>query len=188
MNLRDTILSVRSKADCQHVVDWIGDSPARFRQVLLFMTGPDALLAQRASWPLSWAVLSHPGLARPHIGALLQLLQRPGLHNALWRNALRIFQQTEIPARWQGQVMTVCFDALLRPAEKPAVKAFAMGTLENLARKHPDILPELQLIIGERWDTETPAFRARGRHLLKSLSPITAGHCAPPARKKSLRN
>lgn len=170
MNLRDRILSLHSKTGCQHVVDWIGDSPARFRQMLRFMTGPDALLAQRASWPLSWATLSHPGLARPHIGTFLQLLQRPGLHNALWRNSLRIFQQTEIPPRWQGQVMTVCFDALLRPAEKPAVKAFALSTLENLARKHPDILPELRIIIEERWDTETPAFRSRARRLLKNFS------------------
>jgi hypothetical protein len=79
------------------------------------------------------------------------------------RNILRLLQKVEIPQRWRGEVMNSCFEYISDPNAAIAVKAFSLSVLENLSAIYPEILPELKLIIQERWDNETAAFRSRRR-------------------------
>ena len=66
--------------------------------------------------------------------------------------------------------MNACFKRIEDPKAKAAEKAFALTVLEHLSELYPDIRSELLLIINERWDQETPAFRSRGARIRKRLS------------------
>jgi hypothetical protein len=65
--------------------------------------------------------------------------------------------------------MNLCFDYIISPKEKPAVKAFSLTVLQNLSRQYPEIKNELRTIIETQWDNESPAFRSRARKILKEL-------------------
>jgi hypothetical protein len=54
--------------------------------------------------------------------------------------------------------------------EATAIKAFSITVLQRLARLYPEIINEIKLVIEERWDYETPAFKVRARKLLKEFS------------------
>jgi len=56
------------------------------------------------------------------------------------------------------------------PSRPVVIKAFSLTTLYNLSKFYPEIKNELKLIIQERWDHETAAFKSRGRHILKQLN------------------
>jgi len=45
-----------------------------------------------------------------------------------------------------------------------------MTLLQKLAKLYPGIINEIKLIIEERWDHETPAFKTRAKKLLKEFS------------------
>jgi len=66
--------------------------------------------------------------------------------------------------------MDVCFRYFSSPGEAVAIKAFSITVLQKLAKLYPEIINEIKLIIEERWDYETPAFKARSKKLLKELS------------------
>ena len=86
------------------------------------------------------------------------------------RNTVRLLQEIDIPKKYHGEVMNLCFDYIISPVEKPAVKASSLTILANLSKEYPDIKQELKTIIEDRWNVETAAFRARGKKILKSLS------------------
>jgi hypothetical protein len=119
---------------------------------------------------VSWAAKNNPSMIEPYIGVLVKKLQEPGVHPAVVRNAVRVLEDIELPEQYHGEVMNSCFAFIENPATPAAIKAFSLTVLFNLSRQYPEIKPELQLIIEERWDTETAAFRSRGKKILKKIS------------------
>lgn len=170
MNLKEAIRLEHSKINCRRITHWIGERQDRFDQLFLIFLGDDFCDSQRASWPLSETVIAHPSLIRKHLKTLVRNLDRPGQHEAVKRNTVRIFQFINIPSALQGKVMDLCFNYLTSPIEKPAVKASALTVIYNLSQKHPDIRNELLAIIDQLWDQESKAFRSRASAIRKSLS------------------
>jgi hypothetical protein len=167
MDLLAALAKEHSKRQCDRIVKYIGDDAKRFAVLMnLFFKG-EYRITQRAAWPMSNCVRAHPELIKPYFKLLLDNLARKDLHVAIARNTLRLLQDVTIPRKFQGRVMNACFDFIQAPETSIAVKAFSLTVLEHLAKDYPDILPELRLIIEEQWDQATPAFRSRGRKILR---------------------
>lgn len=172
MNLLQEIRKEHSKKQCQLIVDWIGDDPKRFAQLFnLFLNGEE-LIKQRAAWPLSNCVQKNPVLINAHINELIKNLENKSHHNAIKRNTIRLLQYCEIPVKYQGIVIDVCFRYINSPTEPPAVKAFSLTVLEKLAQQYPDIFIELKWVIESRWSVETAAFKARAKKILKKYDAL----------------
>ena len=169
MNLKDKILSAHNKSTCDEIVKWIGNNQKRFDELITLFFGNDKLISQRSGWPLSFAAIANPSFINKHLGKLVANLKKENLHDAVKRNTIRLLQETEIPPKFQGDVMNICFDFLISPTEKPAIKAFSLTVLENLSKIYPEIKQELKTIIKDRWDYETAAFRSRARKILKRI-------------------
>jgi hypothetical protein len=169
MDLLKLLRAEHSKRQTDRIVAYIGDDKERFATLIqLFFTG-EYRITQRAAWPLSYCVRRHPGLIGPYYRQLLDNLGRKDIHVAVIRNTVRLLQDVNIPKRWHGRVMSICFD-FVADAETPiAVKAFALTILANLSGDYPEIRGELKLIIEAQWEHATPAFRSRARRILKEL-------------------
>jgi hypothetical protein len=70
--------------------------------------------------------------------------------------------------------MTICFDLLMKPAEKIATKAFALTVLANQARKYPEIKNEILLCIAAQLPDASPGFRARANKVTRQLEKVPA--------------
>jgi hypothetical protein len=169
MRLRETILAEHSKANCTRITKWIGSNQQRFDELFDLFLNDEYHVVQRAAWPLSNSVIGHPQLVQKHFGRLLKNLKKPGLHDAVKRNTVRLLQAIAIPKKYQGEVMNICFDYILSPSEKPAVKAFSLTVLQHLSHQYPEIKQELKTIIEDRRDLESTAFKSRAKKILKEL-------------------
>jgi hypothetical protein len=160
------LVKEHSKAQCDRIVAYVGDDAARFAELMrLFLSG-EYRITQRAAWPLSYCVRQYPALINPYFKSILDHLGKKGLHGAVVRNTVRLLQDVEIPKRYQGRVMSICFDFIQAPETAIAVKAFSLTVLHRLSRDYPEILPELKLIIEEQWDQAPPAFRSRAKKIM----------------------
>lgn len=170
MKLRETILKEHSKANCSRIVKWVGKDQKRFDELFDLFLNDEYRVVQRAAWPVSYCAKAHPGFIKKHFGKLLKNLNKKGIHDAVKRNSVRLLEHVEIPEKFHGQVMDICFRYISSPAEAVAIKAFSITVLQNLARQYPEILNEIKLVIEERWDHETVAFKKRARKLFKEFS------------------
>ncbi|HEX7903159.1 MAG TPA: hypothetical protein VF487_04700 [Chitinophagaceae bacterium] len=169
MDLRKTILAVHSKAQSDKIVKWIGSDQQRFDELFNLFITDEYRVVQRAAWPLSYAAEAHPSFITKHFSGLVKNLGKPGLHDAVKRNTLRILQDIPIPKKFHGEVMNFCFAYITNPKEKPAVKAFSLTVLQNLSRQYPEIKNELKVIIESQWENESAAFRSRAKKILHHL-------------------
>ncbi len=169
MNLKEKILSEHTKTNREEIVNWIGSNQTRFDELVKLFLGNDKLITQRSGWPLSFAGIAHPEFIPKHLGKLVTNLKQKDLHDAVKRNTIRLLQEISIPEKYQGDVMNICFDFIISPTEKPAIKAFSLTVLENLSKEYPEIKQELKTVIEDRWDYETAAFHSRAKKILKNL-------------------
>jgi hypothetical protein len=166
-NLREEILKEHSKKQCTRIVEWIGNDEDRFEQLLHLFLTDEYRVTQRGAWPLSYAVVANPSFLKNSMERLLNNLKKPGLHDAIKRNTLRIIDHVAFPKKYEGRIMNFCFGYLESPSEAVAVKALSLSILGKLASRYPEIIPELRLMIEEQVPHQKPAFLSQARRLLK---------------------
>jgi hypothetical protein len=169
MDIRQALLKEHSKAQCRKIVDYIGSDKKRFKQLMDAFFAGEYRMTQRAAWPLSHCVSNHPQLITPYLARLLDTLENPGVHNAVVRNIIRLLQDIKVPKAFHGRIMTSCFNFISSETIPAAIKAFSLTVLNNLAEDYPEIRPELKLIIEERWDNESAAFRSRAKKIINQF-------------------
>jgi hypothetical protein len=169
MNLLKSILKEHSNSMADQIVDYIGNSPVRFRELVnLFLAGPYRV-TQRAAWPMSNCVRTHPELINPHLKKILDYLKKPNIHDAVKRNTVRLLQDIKIPKSLQGKVADVCFGYLRNPKEPIAIRVFSMTVLGNIAKENPALKNEIIPIIEDQLPFGSAGFRSRGTKVLKEL-------------------
>ncbi len=169
MNLIKLILSAHSKAMKDKVVKYVGRNPVRFKELVsIFLTGPYRV-TQRAAWPLSYCVQKHPALIKPHLKTVLNYLGKPGIHDSVKRNTIRLLQGIDIPKSLQGKAANICFEYLSNPKEPIAVRVFSMTVLANMAKENPELKNEIIPIIEDQLPYGSAGFRSRGMKVLKAL-------------------
>lgn len=169
MNLKEEILKEHSKARCTKVVNWVGGSQQRFDKLFALFLADEYRVTQRAAWPVSYCVIAHPVFINKHWKKLISNLKKPNLHDAVKRNSIRLLQHIEIPEKYQGDLMDICFKYLGSPTETLAVKVFSMTVLANLAKIYPEIKPELKLLIEDQLPDQSAGFKSRGKKILNAL-------------------
>lgn len=169
MTLREQILKEHSRSNCDKIVRWIGGNQQRFDELFQLFLNDEYRVVQRAAWPVSNTVSEHPALIQKHFGKLLKNLQKPGIHDAVKRNSVRLLQEVDIPKKYQGAVMDICFNYIASPTEAVAIKAFSLTVVQQLSAQYPEIIPEIKLLIEENYERETAAFKARAKMVLKKL-------------------
>jgi hypothetical protein len=166
MNLKEALLKEHSKNQCDKIVKYIGSSKERFAELMKLFFESEYRVTQRAAWPMSYCVRNHPELIKPYFKKLIDNLIKKGVHDAVIRNSVRLLQDVEIPEKHHGKLMDICFGFIQSNETPVAIKAFSLTILEKLSKQYPDIISELKLIIEERWEHETAAFRSRAKKIM----------------------
>jgi len=172
VKLRQEILREHSKAQCAKIVKWVGSNQQRFDELFSLFLTDEYRVAQRAAWPVSYCVMAYPSLINKHWKQFIKNLKKPGLHDSVKRNSVRLMQDIIIPGKYQGEVMDICFRYLGSPSEPLAVKVFSMSVLANLAKAYPEIKGELKLVIEDQLPHQTAGFKSRAKKVLKQLSQL----------------
>lgn len=159
-----------NKESIQAAAAYAVSSKTRFSQLITCFLGNEYRLVQRASGALSVAALLQPELLTPYLPEIVTRLQQKNVPDAVTRNCVRILQDIDLPEALHGAVMNTCFELVTTPQTAAAIKAFSLTILYNLSHHYPEIKPELQLVIEEQWETETAAFRSRGKKILEKLT------------------
>ncbi len=168
MDLRQALLEEHSKNQVAMIVTWIGSDTTRIARLIHIFMHDEYRVVQRAAWVVSSVAAQYPHLVVPHMPALVKRLQDKGIHDAVKRNVLRLFQFTELPEAIHGALMNCCFDALTDAKEALAIRAFAMTVLARLTAWYPELNNELVLILEDALQQQqSPSFKSRAKKILQ---------------------
>ncbi len=168
MDVRAALLRGQSKALTDKIVAYTGNNQSRFNDLIAMLLDDNPRLVQRVAWPLSYCVRNHPKLLNPHFSSVLKIARKSGVHDGVKRNIMRLLQFVDIPKRFQGKAVAVCFE-LMDTHEPIAVRVFAMTVLANIAKQQPGLKNELTVIIEDQLPYGSAGFVSRGRKILREL-------------------
>jgi hypothetical protein len=166
MDLRTQLLQAHSKENCDLIVAYIGNNQNRFDDLFELFMGNEKRIVQMSSWPLSYCVEAYPFLIDKKLAALIKNLEKPNQHEAVKRHTTRILQCIEIPKKYHGVVMNICFNYIQDITEKPATKVFSLTVIEKLAKLYPEIKSELYLILESQMQYASVGFKNRAKKLM----------------------
>jgi hypothetical protein len=169
MKLREEILREHSKTQCEKIVRWVGDDKDRFAELMQLMLTDEYRVAQRAAYPISYCVQKFPALIKPWFARMIKKMGDRAAHDAVRRNALRIFEQVDIPEKFCGQLYEISNTYLHDLKEPIAVRAFSITTMYNIAKKYPDLLAEVKHHAESLLHCGIPALESRSRNMLKEI-------------------
>lgn len=158
--LTEMLHAERSKEHIGRIGQWVAQSPERVAALIALFTGQPPRLAELAAWVVGDLGVQQPELFAPWVPRLIAFIEQPGLHNSLYRNALRVLQSLDIPPDLQGQCADVCFRLFDSPQEAIAVRVFAGYTLINICKAEPDLWPELLIRAEEYAVHGSPGMKA----------------------------
>lgn len=75
---------------------------------------------------MSYCAIAHPELMKDNFEKLIRNLEKPGIHNSIKCNTVRLLQQINIPLKYEGPVINLCFQHVESPKEAVAIKAFSL--------------------------------------------------------------
>lgn len=174
MDLKKHVLKENSRANWIQVVDYVGDNPNRFRELMDIFTSTDYRMVQRVSQAIGIIGERQPHLITPYFPTFIELLNNDPI-DAVKRNIMRIFQYIDIPENYEGEVFDLGL-SYLKSIETPiAVKAFAMTSLRKICQKYPELTNEVILLIEILVKEKVSAgIISRGSKELKLLNKIAS--------------
>jgi len=141
----------------------------------------DQKISYRAAWVLEFMCCADLEHLLPHLELFsaevhrvkFDSAKRPmakiceALATAYYKNPQHPVRSRLKPGHRERLIET-CFDWMISD-EKVAVKAYAMNALYLFGTEYDWIHPELRMILEKDFATQSPAFKARARHILKRL-------------------
>jgi hypothetical protein len=172
MDLRQEILKEHSKRQALKIERWVNGDQKKFDELVkLFLKG-EYRVTQRAGWPMSSIAIKYPELIHKHLKNLLLNAQRPGLHNAVLRNTVRLLQFVDIPPPLHGLAAETCFQLFKDKKQPIAIRVFSMTVLGNLCKEYPEMISELKLCIEEQLPYASAGFLARAKKVIREIDKV----------------
>jgi len=172
MNLREELLREHSKAQTDRVIKYVGEDKARMKELMQLFAGNENLVTQRAAWAMSYIGINHPALIKPYHKQMLKQMKIPGVHDAIKRNVLRVWQEVMPPEELWGETYEVCFGLMRSIDEAIAIKAFSMTVMYNIAVRYPELKEELIATIEDLIPYGSPGVANRGKKIVKLLEKL----------------
>ena len=172
MTFKERLEKEHCKTTTSAIVNEICNHPEKMADFMqTFIAGP-LRITQRSAWPLGFIAQKNPALLTNYYPILISELHKTNNHDAITRNILRSFQFTDVPKKYQGKILTRCFEFLHDNNQPIAIHAFSMTVIFNLSKTYPDIIPELKASIEELLPNGSAGIKSRGNKILKSINKL----------------
>ncbi len=169
MSIRQQLQKEFSKMNSVKVALIVGANEELFAELMDCLQEDDPEIARRAAWAISFCFEKHSFLFDKYVSVFVDIMNNTSCHVAVKRAATQALQFMEIPEELEGIAYDYGMFILNNPDEGVAVKAYTLQILQNIVLKYPELKQELVQLVEDKMPFETPAFKSRGKKLLKHL-------------------
>lgn len=159
------------------VAQFVLNHPPLFEELIHICFDHDTEKSYKACWVLEQVVFHKIEWLQPHLDFLCQHLKQLQ-HDSAIRPMAKVVQLVvenhfqkntlQLSTHQLEQITECCFDWLISNT-KVASKCYSMRTLFVLGKSNDWIYPELQIIIEKEYSTQSAAFKAVSKELLKKI-------------------
>lgn len=169
MDLTATLLFEHSRQQSLKLVEWVGDNPKRFDELMQLYFSNQKKISQRTAMAISYIFEQKPDFFLPYISKMVAQLD-DDIHDALIRCTFKVLTLIEIPEKIESEVLQKAYQFFSTGNYPPAIKVHAMQTIYNIAQKYPELKLELKASIEMQIPNGSTGFKNRAFKLLNKLN------------------
>ncbi|WP_406683147.1 adenylosuccinate lyase [Seonamhaeicola sp. MEBiC1930] len=157
------------------------DNPKLVSKLLEILFKVDDKISPRAAWVFEFMCTNNINFIIPHLDTFTQNIHKVHLDSAV-RPVAKICEliakayiskddnqiKTNLNTAHKERIIETCFDYMIND-EKVAPKAYSMSTLYMFGKEYDWIYPELTTILERDFSSQSAAFKARAKHILKKI-------------------
>ena len=157
------------------------DNPNLVKPLLDILFDVNNTISCRAAWVFEFMCGEKLETIIPHLDTFTQKISKVHLDSAV-RPVAKICEylikanyskddhviKSHLSELHKEKIIEACFDWMIND-EKVAPKAYSMSSLYLLGTEYDWIYPELVIILERDFHTQSAAFKARARHILKKI-------------------
>lgn len=157
------------------------NNPNLVPKLLEILFKVDNKISPRAAWVFEFMCTNNIEVIIPHLNYFTKNIHKVHLDSSV-RPVAKICEliakaythkndnkiKTALDATHKERIIETCFDYMIND-EKVAPKAYSMSTLFLLGKEYDWVYPELITILERDFSSQTAAFKARARHILKKI-------------------
>ncbi|MGR3809889.1 hypothetical protein [Jiulongibacter sp. NS-SX5] len=176
MNIKETLLTERSKATCLKIMAFVGEDAQRLEELMQCVLSPDPKLSEMAAWVITSITDEKPWLVLPYERAMFEKVKDEHNHEAVLRNFLRHWASTGFSEDIEGELYEFGFQ-VLEGNHSIAAKAHAMYVCMHVVKKYPELAQEMLPLMEEvvlKYGPTSAGIKNRGTKVINQLRKITA--------------
>ncbi len=140
------ILTNSHKAE---MIAYLKSNPRDFDEAIKLVLSDKQPYSWRAAWALWSCIHKNDQRIQKHVEKIIDIL--PIRRDNQLRELLIILQQMEIDESLEGKLFDICVTIWKRIEKQSSVRYHAFKTMIKIAKKHPDLTKEIQLITDSRY-------------------------------------
>lgn len=168
--MRELLSKKASRANSYQVAAMVGNDYQKYQDLIELVVNYECPISEKAAWAMNHCFEEGTGYFQDFFEELTPIIGDPKYSDSVKRNIVRVFQFVEIPEEYQSSIIDSCFELVGNKKTAIAVKAFALGVLENMVKLYPELKNELISAIELILPTASSGLKNRGQHILKRLS------------------
>ena len=142
----EQILTGHHKAD---LVRFLKVHPGAFEETLKLALYGMKTFSWRAAWLLWSCIEKNDERVLPYITEMIGML--PNLDSSRQREFLKILQVMEISEASEGKLFDECMNVWEQTGKQPSVRFNALKLMVRIAKKHPELIHEIELITQDHY-------------------------------------
>lgn len=147
------------------------ENPFEMKELVTIILQDVYPLSMRAARILYIIQPLNQSIVEPYMPELIERLPELKVEGAR-RGILRVLTEmlNETHENYFGLLLHYCFEVLLNPAEKIAIRALSADVLYIISKYYPDIRQELKVTLDQIMEYEKAALLAKARIILKKIA------------------
>lgn len=168
--MKELLSKKASRANSYAVVALAANNPKRYQELVEIIKKNETPYSEKAAWAMTHCFDEKLGFFTDYFADFTQILADSAYSDSVKRNIVRVLQFQEIPEEFQGSIIDSCFHLVTKKDTAVAVKAFALGILENMVKLYPELTNELVACIEDLLPNASSGLKNRGQHILRRLN------------------
>jgi len=168
MNISTLINSIKNKREVSLIAESAIKDKSLINNLWAFL-----IMEEKNSWRAAWVLdsinESSPETLKALIPKIIEFSFKLKSYSTR-RHLLKIISTQNIKDNISGDFINNCFDTIINNKTPVAVRVHAMQIMANFAKNETGLANELYQVIESITSHNSPAFRARARKILKTMS------------------
>lgn len=174
MNIEEQLLIEFSKSNAEYIANSIRKETSKVDELVKLFLSDDKKIALRASMVLARIMDKYPNLMLPHINDFVKAYLNKDTLVAVVRMIARFFQSYSLPEELQSAVLDRSYELMINSENPIAVRAFAMGTIENISLPYQELRHEFKIVLEDLYTEEARGLENKRKNTLKLLAKYDA--------------